>query len=152
MTLRDFSCLPLVVPGFFATQSIRIFYPPFPYSFSWKSGQVLYLNNIEIHFNVMFRFRRIQGYWTSFSLAFSPQQCVHVLSCNENKCCSKKVEGYAHENAVWIKTPLSPKCIFNFASVQKSSMKIKNGSPSQQHNSKTHVADVLLETQFWWEY
>lgn len=85
-------------------------------------------------------------------LLLSPHSSVHMWSHTMNTNAVQKFEGYAHENAIWIKTPLNPKCIFNLASVQKSSMKIKNGSPSQQHNSKTHVAGILLETQFWWEY
>jgi len=42
------SCFLLVVWGFFLHPSIHIFYPAFAYFFSWKSGQVLYLNKIDV--------------------------------------------------------------------------------------------------------
>lgn len=93
-------------------------------------------------------FKGIEPIFPLLSPHSSVYMCSHAMKTN---AVQKKVEGYAHENAVWIKTPLNPKCIFKFASVQKSSMKIKNVSPSQQHNSKTHVADILLETKFLWE-
>lgn len=74
--------------------------------------------------------------------------CSHMTITNA----VQKIEGYAHADAIWIKTSLNPKCIFNLISLQKSSVTIENEHPSQKHKAKTHVVDILLESQIWWEY
>lgn len=50
-----------------------------------------------------------------------------------------------HENAISVKTPLNPKCIFNLASVQKSLMKIKMGLQARNTIAK------LMWLIFYWK-
>lgn len=74
--------------------------------------------------------------------------CSHMTKTNA----VQKIESYAHADAIWMKTSLNPKYIFNLASLQKSSMTTENEYPRHNHKDKTHMVDILLENQIWWEY
>lgn len=80
---------PIVCLGFSITPFYSYFLSSLSLFLSRKSGQALYVHDIGMYFNVPFRFRIIQQYWTIFSLALTLQECAHVLPHDKNKCCSK---------------------------------------------------------------